>query len=238
MKPARHIIACVAIVVLALLIYQGVSLSGLVRGTRARTPLAIPLEQLPLTLGQWKGRDIPLPEKVVELAGASSYINRDYFSPDGARVNLYIAYYDHVMERVPHGPTICMPYHGWEKHQDQIVTLPERIPGYEKLVAKKLLYERDLSQMALFYWYSANGRQLVGEREMHAGSAWQKFKMLFGLGGGYLIQVSVASPVIDSQQAAFDRAENFFRQNIPVIARHFPKLKQNSNEENTNEPTQ
>ncbi len=238
MKPPKQAVVCLVVVVVAAVLYHGLSASGISDGAHTHTPLAIPLEKLPLTLGQWKGRDVPLPENVVKIAGATSYLNRDYFTPDGRRVNLYIAYYDHVMERVPHGPTICMPYHGWEKRQEEIVTLAERVPGHDKLLVKKLLYERNLSQMALFYWYSANGRQLVGERAMHAGSAWQKFKMLFGLGGGYLIQVSVAAPVIDSQEEAFKRAEAFFRQNIGAIARHFPRQDQTSQEETPDEPTE
>lgn len=223
MRISRSAYFCAGIVIVAAIGHHWLLLSGRATQRTERIPLAVPLETLPLELGAWRGQDLPLPDDVVRTAGATTYLNRQYTAPDGGAIGLYIAYYAHVMDRVPHGPTICLPYHGWEKKSEEVVSLPTAASGYSGLQAMKLLYEKEPFQMVFFYWHAANGRQLVAKRDMYTDSAWTRFKGLFGLGGGYLVQVSVSTIVTGSTDKAFERVERFFKENFPTIAEHFPK---------------
>jgi EpsI family protein len=210
-------------IALAAVVYLWLLQSGRADRNTHTTRLAMELDQLPMRLNGWSGRDVPLSEDMVKLAGVTTCLNRQYVAADGQRVDVYIAYYAHVMDRVPHGPTVCLPYHGWEKKEEQVITLPTEAPGFGSLKVEKLLYERDFSQVAFLYWYAANGKQMIGRRRMYAESAWRRFLGLFGPGGGYLVQVSVSAPIADSRERAFDSVERFFRQNFDTIAKHFPQ---------------
>lgn len=223
MTARRVAYACGAVLCAAALAHHAVLLSGRARKRVQTTELAMALDQFPMQLDGWRGRDVPLDEDVIETAGFTTHLNREYVAPDGGRVALYIAYYAHVMDRVPHGPTICLPYHGWHKKEGRVIHLPTEAPEYDKLKVEKLVYERDFSEAVFFYWYAANGRQMIGERRMYAESAWKRLAGLFGMGGGYLVQISVSAQVTDSKERAFERVERFFRQNFDAIARHFPQ---------------
>ena len=223
MTVQRTAYLCAAIIALAAMVHLWVLHSGRATRRTQTTKLAIELDQFPMRLNGWRGRDMPLSENVVATAGFTTYLNREYVAADGRRVALYIAYYAHVMDRVPHGPTICLPYHGWQKKEEQVITLPTEAPGFDRLKVEKLLYERDFAQAAFFYWYAANGKQMVEQRHMYADSAWRRILGLFGPGGGYLVQVSVSAHIADSRQRAFESVEQFFRQNFDTIAKHFPQ---------------
>ena len=223
MTVRRTAYLCATVITLAAMVHLCVLHSGRANRRTRATRLTIELDQFPMRLNGWRGRDMPLSEHVVEMAGFTSYLNREYVAADGRRVALYVAYYAHVMDRVPHGPTICLPYHGWQKKAEQVITLPSEAPGFDRLKVEKLLYERDFSQAAFFYWYAANGKQMVQQRQMYADSAWRRLLHLFGPGGGYLVQVSVSAHVADSREQAFKSVEQFFRQNFDTIAKHFPQ---------------
>jgi EpsI family protein len=228
MKPLHAAFLCSGILTAAAVAYHGLLLSGRAEGRGRQTPLAMPLDKVPMRLGAWRGTDIPLSDEVVRVAGVTTYLNRRYAAPRRGPCHLYVAYYAHVMDRVPHGPTVCMPYHGWQLSGEETVTLPIQGGGFDGLQVQKVVYEKDFSRLAVLYWHAANGRQLIGKRGMYADSAWTRFKSLFGFGGGYLVQVSVSASVAGSQDEAFQRVEQFFRESFPVIARHFPDAENSS----------
>jgi EpsI family protein len=156
---------------------------------------------------------------VVENAGADTSMRRDYVDSGGNRAALYIAFYGNVQDAVPHGPTICYPSGGWATRHDEVIALPTLTPGLERLQVQKLLYEKDFSQVAVLYWYAANGEQQAGIQWLRHDSARRR---LLGLGGAYVIQVMVSAPVTLSSDSSFSVVERFLRQNLDAIAKHFP----------------
>jgi len=223
----RSVYLCAGVLALAAVGYHWVVLSGRAAAAAKPTNLAIPLDQLPAQLNDWAGNDAALPENVVRVSAADAYLRRDYVDGEGNRVSLYIAYYGSVKDRVPHGPTVCYPYQGWQTQHDEMITLPSDTPEYPELEARKLLYEKNLSQVAVLYWYAANGKQ-------QAAVEWQKFdsalRELIGQGGAYVFQIMVTAPVTVSRQRAFARLEGFLSQNFSAIAQHFPRDDQDPEE--------
>src|ERR1700726_2583340 len=74
-----------------------------------------PIRDLPYTVGNWKGQDLPVPEQIVQASGLSDYTNRVYFGPAETPIQLYIAYY--ASQRAGdtmHSPKNCLPGAGWE----------------------------------------------------------------------------------------------------------------------------
>jgi len=64
--------------------------------SRARaTPLQRPLDALPFSVGEWRGRPSDLPDDVIRAAEADEFIYRTYYDADGRPVTLYITYCPH-----------------------------------------------------------------------------------------------------------------------------------------------
>ena len=218
-RVAKRTSLCAGVIAIAAIAYYLIGFAGVGKGSGKPTSLSEPLERLPMELNGWVGEDVRLPDEVVLIAGADTYLRRDYSSRSG-RASLYVAYYGNVHDAVPHGPTICYPSAGWATRKSELLALPSKTPGLGELQVQKLLYERDFAQVAVLYWYAAN-------REQQAGTQWLRYdaarRKLLGLGGAYVVQVMVSTPVAISEERAFALIERFWRDSFDSIARHFPQ---------------
>jgi hypothetical protein len=79
-----------------------------------RPPLRRSLASLPMELGDWIGRDVPMDPKVLKEAQATEYLNRIYenrYDP-AKRMALWINYSQRGAN-LRHSPKICLPSGGW-----------------------------------------------------------------------------------------------------------------------------
>jgi EpsI family protein len=134
----------------------------------ARTSDDVPVANLgglPLTIGNWSGRDAgALDEESVRILAADAYLNRSYRTNDGsAPVGLYIAYYAEQRPGVSiHSPLHCLPGTGWEPLE--VTTIP--VPVAAGAVApqlRRMVVSRDSERALVLYWYAVHGRMIAGE---------------------------------------------------------------------------
>jgi hypothetical protein len=72
--------------------------------------------ETPYLLGDWIGRDIPIPESAWELLRPNAMLGRALRrSEDGAEVNLLIVHCSDARDMDGHYPPICYPSNGWSK---------------------------------------------------------------------------------------------------------------------------
>jgi EpsI family protein len=72
------------------------------------------LERLPMELGGWRGRDVPLDAQIIKATGTDQILSRNYFRSDGgASVSLLISYGIRLRDLLPHRPEVCYTTHGW-----------------------------------------------------------------------------------------------------------------------------
>jgi EpsI family protein len=87
-------------------------------------PLGRPLSALALEFGPWRGTEIPLDQRVVEVAGCDDYVYRRYVDESaGDTVDLYVSYAARPAKMLGHRPQVCYPAHGWIAgglHQDRL----------------------------------------------------------------------------------------------------------------------
>lgn len=134
-----------AAVGLALLLASGGGyqwLSG--RYARAAQSIPIPagtLKQLPVRIGDWTGRDVPLDARVIKATDTDDHVNRVYVR-SGARekVNLWVAYGVRFRDLMPHRPEVCYPGSGWTFQEKQELTLDT--PDGTPLVCRLLTFTR------------------------------------------------------------------------------------------------
>ncbi len=84
------------------------------RGTLARVPLEI---------GDWRGQDVPMDERVVRRTDTDDHINRSY-RRSGGTVFLFVGYGIRLRDLAPHRPEVCYPGAGWTLDGVRNVDLP------------------------------------------------------------------------------------------------------------------
>jgi EpsI family protein len=72
------------------------------------------LERLPLQIGDWMGREVPLDEAIVRATDTDAYINRSYSRNNASQyISLYIASGVKARDLMPHRPEVCYTGAGW-----------------------------------------------------------------------------------------------------------------------------
>jgi EpsI family protein len=131
-------------------------------------PLRRPLSELPLTLGDWRGRvEPPFEPAIVQVLGVDDYTLRSY-RPEaaGPRVGLYIGYHEEQRQGdTIHSPLNCLPGAGWIPIESRRMTLdvPEGAGGARRIEVNRVVIERGLDRNLVFYWYQSHGRVVASE---------------------------------------------------------------------------
>ncbi|MDT8302813.1 MAG: EpsI family protein [Sedimentisphaerales bacterium] len=104
-----------------------------VLAARLATPMNITLltsaelELLPLDIGDWTGREVPLDEEIVRATDTDAYVNRIYSRRnDTEHISLYIAYGGRARDLMPHRPEVCYTGAGWTRIDSRSLKLSLR----------------------------------------------------------------------------------------------------------------
>jgi EpsI family protein len=83
------------------------------------------LQRLPLQIGDWIGKEVPLDEAIVLATDTDAHVNRRYSRHhDLENVGLYIASGVKARDLMPHRPEVCYTGQGWTLTERQSVKLP------------------------------------------------------------------------------------------------------------------
>lgn len=128
----------------------------------ATLPARRPLRDVPLTLGDWHGTELPITERIVNIAGVSDYLNRKYEDGHGHESFVYIGYYtsQHAGEQI-HSPRNCLPGNGWEILRKR--RLPVETSHGGRIGVNEFLVSNGVEQELILYWYQTRGRALTSE---------------------------------------------------------------------------
>ncbi|MEE9293584.1 MAG: exosortase C-terminal domain/associated protein EpsI [Phycisphaerae bacterium] len=77
------------------------------------------LARLPLTIGDWAGRDVPLDDRVIIATDTDDHVNRVYRRSPRESVALFIGYGVNLRDLAPHRPEVCYPGAGWTLDRTQ-----------------------------------------------------------------------------------------------------------------------
>ena len=181
--------------------------------SRARAiPLQRPLETLPASFAQWRGRTTRLPDDVVQAAEADQHICRTYYDSAGRAVTLYVTYYGGLYRNIPHGPATCYPMSGWKMLDSQLLA---DATGAQH---QKFIFSKQLEKHLVLYWYYLNGARLVGESSTRMSYA---ARLLRGAGGS-IVQVQITANAHRDADAAHEHAEAFRKTLEPLLHEIIP----------------
>lgn len=157
---------------------------------RLRPPLEVDasrLRALPLDIGDWRGRSIPIEGEVERMLDADANLQRAYWSPFSESVVwLYVGYYGTQRGGHPeHTPDVCYPSAGWtiEGRRDRAVDPKRGLRVNEFVVAKG--GERRLVE----FWYRSLRRTgMLGSWDVTLDQ--MRSRLVGGRVDGALVRVS------------------------------------------------
>jgi EpsI family protein len=182
------------------------------------------LTHFPAQIGQWRGRDVVVDERLLSVLAVDDYLNREYSSSSGV-MGLYVGFYETQRQgNTIHSPLNCLPGAGWDPVSRSYVTIP--IAGdalHPEIQINRIVIEKGLDKALVLYWYQAHGRVIANEY-------WGRIytivdAMRINRTDGALVRVF--SPFAGSapqREAAVEKeAVNFVRSVFPLLSRYLPQ---------------
>ena len=177
-----------------------------------------PLRNLPYTMGNWKGQEQPLPERIVQAVGVSDYTNRVYVQPADPPVQVYVGYY--ASQRTGdtmHSPKNCLPGAGWDPISAGYATIP--LTTSRQIVVNDYIIQKDLNKEMVLYWYQARGRVFASE---YAGKFWMVTDAISrNRTDGALVRL--ITPMNDGEAKARTRLISFAQSLLPYLDAVIPR---------------
>ena len=184
-----------------------------------------PLAALPLSLGDWRGRDEgPLDARVLEILGADEYLIRGYLRPGGPFLSLYVGYYNTQRQgQTIHSPLNCLPGAGWEPTSRKRITLPAEADdrsGKRPAEINRLVIQKGIDRQLVLYWYQAHGRIVASEYWGKIYTVLDAIRLNRSDGSMVRVIVPIASADAGAEQAAERVALEFVRTLLPALSKH------------------
>jgi EpsI family protein len=185
-------------------------------------PNLISVGSLPLQLGDWTGRNIPLAGEALRLLHGAKLLQRAYYEPGGtdSAVYLYVAYY--ANQRAGdrrHLPDDCLEGSGWSTVEAGTTTVS--LPGDPPFQANRYLITRANDRELVFYWFWARGRNVASHEW---ADAYQIFDALrFNRSDDALIRLNTPISVGENASLAQQRLLSFVGQLAPLMHNYLPQ---------------
>ena len=151
-----------ALILSVLLLSQAALFYGFSRGEKSYS--ARPLDQFPLTLGNWKMAQQGVMEpEVKEVLRADDYITRIYANREKRQIaDLFVAFFkSQRYGQAPHSPKNCLPGSGWIWNvNDQI---PVEVGRAQPIVVNRYAIQKGDQKSLVLYWYQSRDRVVASE---------------------------------------------------------------------------
>jgi exosortase D (VPLPA-CTERM-specific) len=198
----RSFLAAVALLVV-------VSIAGqLVPNVKPVIPERKTFVEYPMTVGDWRGRRMPLESDVRDVLQLDDYLLADFVAPEGQPVNLYVAWYDTQQAgRSAHSPRSCLPAGGWEFESFTQIDLPEvRLAGHRLRVNRAIIRQGN-ERLLVYYFFKQRNRILTNEYLVKWYLFWDALTQRRT--DGALVRLSVGVRDAESLAAAESRLRGF-----------------------------
>jgi EpsI family protein len=163
--------------------------------------LRAPLSALPLEFSGWRGSDVPLDKRVIEIAGSDDHIHRRYVE-EGTRntVELYVTFVARPAKMLSHRPEVCYTAQGWTHAgaRKGRVALADGM-GLDYLVHRFARSRPTPDAVVVLNYYVLGGRHVVEWTDFW-GPKW-RLPNLSRDPSFYVAQVQISSSIGDPSSA-------------------------------------
>lgn len=177
--------------------------------------------QLPLRMGDWRGRESRLDDAVVAAIKPTDYfIGSFYRTGDTADIEFYSAWYAEQRKGASiHSPKSCLPGGGWVIVEHDIESLTN-IETYDSaLQVNRVLMQMGDRKMLVYYWFQGRSRNITNEYAAKWFIFWDS--LVNGRSDGALVRL-VTIVQEDNTNIADKRLMDFLETFYPKISRYIP----------------
>jgi EpsI family protein len=158
------------------------------------------LEQLPLQIGNWTGKETPLAEAIVLATDTDAHISRIYSKRNATEyVSLYIAYGVRARDLMPHRPEVCYTGAGWTPIDKESRKLPLRNENEIELPCNIYTFSKgtlSTKKTLVLNYYIVDG-QYSRDVSLLRSKAWRGSGMI-----RYVAQVQIVASTTVNQNAS------------------------------------
>jgi len=200
-------------------------LAGTVTATRGinfreQVPLAKPMVDFPMTLGQWQGNRSSLEQIYLDTLNLSDYLLADYVNAQGQTVSLYVAYNESQRKgESSHSPAACLPGSGWVFMESGMARLPMGT-GSTLVEVRRAFMEKTGVKMLVYYWFPQRGRVLTNIFQLKLYTFWDALTKQRT--DGALVRLLTTVNAGEQPSAAEARLQDFARQMTPKLQTFLP----------------
>jgi len=226
LKSNKRNNVCAFTLVFAVMLISGLEYRHLAR-TLARPVQKMTLSKgtlavLPINIGAWHGKDLPLNDEAAGMRDAADYLNRSYTRHAGTeRVELFIRFGSRTRDLMPHRPEVCFPGNGWSQKKSTEILL--QLSNDRRLACRLYQFDRqglECGSIVVLNYYIIDGRICPDTSNL-------KLRALRGSEGRtYLAQVQIASfvDICSDSEAAERSVKAFAKASADVIQKVFLPL--------------
>jgi EpsI family protein len=155
------------------------------------------VKDLPKQLGEWKGEDVKLDERLFQATGASSIVERQYRNESGMAISLHLAVFENPNEGIWHNPISCYESAGWVPIEKTKVPISETREKSDDIALS--VWEKSGEKTIVGYWYQLGEHRLYGRWDLGFSVRWQMrgrktwpalIKTLISTGGGSKTEIT------------------------------------------------
>ena len=181
-------------------------------------PTNRPFAEFPILHNDWKMiSQAEFSQQILDTLKPTDYISRQYVSPEGKDVGLYIGYHGGGKGTGGiHSPRHCLPGVGWFEESSKRESLS--VPGGDINLVRSVYRKGDSREMFL-YWFQVQGETMSEEFSLKLAEI--KNSMLNRRRDSAFIRISV--PVEGDLQASATQGEKFIRDFYPQIQQFLPQ---------------
>ena len=170
------------------------------------------LQEIPMTVGYWQGRDLPLDTKVYEILETQNIIHRQYTSPNGGAILLSIVYYQDTKVDF-HAPEACLGGRGERTKKSKKDIVFSDGAEERRIELAELVSKGPGGVLLSYYFYMTEG--FWGQNYVQLRLQLAKNKLCRADASGSLIRVSTG--VLEAEEQSVDLLISFLTELIPVI---------------------
>lgn len=182
---------------------------------------AQPPSSFPLQVGNWTGRDIPIPQWALDVLGDGEFVERDFSrGPNEPPVDFFLAYFPSQRTgSTMHSPQNCLPGSGWTPVGFTREELP--LQGAESIRVNRYVIAKGLDRQLVLYWYQEHGRAVASEY-------WAKFYLVadairLNRSDGALVRFMTPIAPNESVANAEQRSVALIQNVVPLLGQYVPQ---------------
>jgi len=182
--------------------------------------LKVNLNQLPLTVGQWRGKQLPHKGMILEAPGADVNITRVYRNTSGQEIMLYVGYFE---DQYQNKELINYKLSKLYRNVEEI----EILTNVQKIQVNKTIFSENRNKYLALYWYDLNG-QIVANRYMAKLESAFDGLVQRRTNGAIVVLYGRLSGNSDEAELIEDE-KDFARQLFPILVNFLPSGNENIN---------